>query len=130
MSAIRITHRKWWWITYRPRNWSRGASAGRLISLGGGKREGKDEPGIEGGKLMKFVAEIEPSRPTPTSFIAPGSLFVGTVVFPFARFTVEFTKPMLGVGLGRANGNDVQRGDLGWINKAFVRDAWPSNSMP
>lgn len=54
-----------------------------------------DEPGVEGGKLIEFVAEIEPGRPTPTLFIAPGNLFVGMGAFPLMRFTIEFVDPIL-----------------------------------
>ena len=54
-----------------------------------------DEPGVEGGKLMEFVAEMEPGRPIPMLFIPPGNLFVGTGAFVFIRFVMGFAGPML-----------------------------------
>lgn len=54
-----------------------------------------DEPGVGGGKLIEFVAEIEPGRPIPTLFMAPGNLLVGMGVFAFMRFVMEFDGPML-----------------------------------
>lgn len=63
--------------------------------LVGGKRGGMDEPGVEGGKLIEFVAEIEPGRPIPTLFIAPDNLLVGMGVFALMRFAMEFVEPIL-----------------------------------
>ena len=54
-----------------------------------------DEPGVEGGRPMEFVAEIDPGRPIPTLFIAPENLFVGVGVFPLMRFAIEFVEPIL-----------------------------------
>ena len=54
-----------------------------------------DELGVEGGKLMELVAEMEPGRPIPILFIAPGNLFVGMGVFALMRLTMEFPDPML-----------------------------------
>lgn len=50
-----------------------------------------DEPGVDGGKLMEFVAEMDPGRPIPMLFIAPGNLFVG--MGTFMRFAIEFVGP-------------------------------------
>jgi len=54
-----------------------------------------DEPGVEGGKLMEFVAEMEPGRPIPMLFIAPENLFVGMDVLAFMRFAMGFAELIL-----------------------------------
>lgn len=84
------------WVTFGFR-WGAFDEAIRVPATGlvGGKREGMDEPGVEGGRLMEFVAEIEPGRPIPMLFIAPGNLFAGTGVFPPMRFVIEFAEPIL-----------------------------------
>ena len=54
-----------------------------------------DEPGIEGGKLMEFVAEIEPSHPIPRLLIVPANLFPEVSVFARAECAVEFAELMV-----------------------------------
>lgn len=66
-----------------------------MTEVVGGKRGGMDEPGVEEGKLMEFVAEMEPGRPIPMLFIAPDILFVGMGAFAFMRFAMEFAVPIL-----------------------------------
>ena len=63
--------------------------------LVGGNIGGMDEPGVDGGRLMEFVAEIEPGRPIPRLFIAPGNLFPGMGGFAFMRFAMEFVGPIV-----------------------------------
>ena len=65
-----------------------------VVELVGGSIRGIDEPGIEGGKLVEFMTEIEPSRTIPRLFIAPGNLFPGMGVFVFMRFAMEFVEPI------------------------------------
>jgi hypothetical protein len=64
-----------------------------VILSAGGKRGGMDEPGVEEGNPVEFVADIEPGRPIPTSFIALDNLFVGMSVFVFMRCVMEFVGP-------------------------------------
>ena len=47
------------------------------MELVGGDMGGRDEPGIERGRLMEFAAEVKPSCPVPEFCIALRNLFQG-----------------------------------------------------
>ena len=78
------------------------------MELVGGNIGDMDEPGIEGGKLMEFVAEIEPSHPIPRLFVAPANLFQEVSVFARVGCAVEFAELMLvSIESGEREGQSV-----------------------